>query len=134
MILIFQIFINGYFAYWFIIYLLFIGIRGSQTTIKNLYPKEIDSLFIELRHLMEKIKAHYANLTILIIVESVLLLVSGLTKLTINYTRNFEITFSYNLLFSIYNILKFIFLIFMVKEAHDTIEEASIYFSIFLNV
>jgi len=117
--------------YKFIIYLLFVAITESRTAIIHLYPKEIDNIFIELRHLMEKIKAHYANHTILIIIESVLLLISGLTKLTINYTRNFEITFSYNLLFSIYNILKFIFLIFMVKEAHNTIEEVSIYFSIF---
>lgn len=85
-------------------------------------------MFIKLRYLTEEIKTHYANHTILIIVESVLLLVSCLTKLTINYTNGFETEFSYNKLLLIFNILKFMFLFFIVKEAHNTVQEVSIFY------
>lgn len=92
-----------------------------------MYPKEINNLFIELRHLMEEIKTHYAIHTILFIIESVLLLASSLTKLTFNYTNKFETEFSYNKYLLIFNMLKFVFLFFIVKEAHNTIHEVSIY-------
>lgn len=95
------------------------------TDIKCFYPNELDNLFVELWNLTEEIKIYYAYHTVLLIIESVLLFVSSLTKLTFIYTSNLDEALLNNKLYLIYCILKMIFLFFIVQEAHNTIQEVS---------
>lgn len=106
-------------------FLSILAIHSSTT--KFMYPKEIDSLFIELRRLTAAVKSYYACHVILIIVESVLLFVSNVTKLTFNYTNHANTALYYNKLSLLYCILKMIFLYFVVQETHNTVEEVNIY-------
>lgn len=111
-----------------------IHIGISESTIDNncpYYPNKIQKMFNELRYLTEEIKTYYAIYTILIIFESVLLFVSSVTKLTINYTNGLEMKLLCNNFFIIYCILKMIFLFFIVHEAHNTVQEVSKVFFLF---
>jgi len=90
-----------------------------------LYPTEVHNLFIELRNLTEEVKTYYAYYALLIIIESVLLIASNVTKLIFNYTNHIDTVLSYNELLLIFYILKMIFIFFIVREAHNTIQEVS---------
>lgn len=103
----------------------FLGISYPTTTAKCLYPNEVHNLFIELRNLTEEIKTYYAYHAILIIIESVLMIVSNITKLTFKYTNSIDKDLTYNKLILIFCILKMIFIFFIVREAHNTIQEVS---------
>ncbi|XP_060869165.1 uncharacterized protein LOC132943984 [Metopolophium dirhodum] len=100
------------------------SICHSTTTEKCLYPTEVHYLFIKLRNLTEEVKSYYAFHALLIIIESVLLIASNVTKLAFNYTNNIDTAFVYNKLLLVFCILKMIFIFFIVREAHNTIQES----------
>ncbi|XP_026814315.1 uncharacterized protein LOC113554601 [Rhopalosiphum maidis] len=96
----------------------------ATITTKCFYPTEIHNLFIELRNLTEKVKTYYAFHALLIIIESVLLIASNVTKLAFNYTNNINTSLAFNRLALVFYILKMIFIFFIVREAHNTIQES----------
>lgn len=96
-----------------------------MTCTQRMSPKEIASLYNELRNLTEDVKNYYAYHAILTITDSVLLFVSNVTALTLNYTNEIDLTLVHNKMFLIYCILKLIFLILIVRETHNTVEEVS---------
>lgn len=96
-----------------------------MTCTQRMSPKEIASLYNELRSLTEDVKNYYAYHAILTITDSVLLFVSNVTALTLNYTNKIDLTLFQNKMFLIYCILKLIFLILIVRETHNTVKEVS---------
>ncbi|XP_022180040.1 uncharacterized protein LOC111040424 [Myzus persicae] len=100
------------------------SISHQTKTEKCLYPTEIHNLFIKLRNLTEEVKTYYGFHALFIIIESVLLIASNVTKLAFNYTNNIDTLFAYNKLLLIFCILKMIFIFFIVREAHNTIKES----------
>lgn len=107
-------------------FLLFLGISNPTTTTKCFFPTEVHNVFIELRNLTEEVKTYYAFHALLIIIESVLLIASNVTKLVFNYTNNIDTGLTYNRLILIFCILKMQFVFFLVREAHNTIQEVSL--------
>lgn len=89
-------------------------------------PKETANMYIELRDLTEKVKHYYAYHVILIILDSVLVFVLCVTSLTMNYTFKIKSTLLYNELLFVYCILKLLFLFFIVRETHDTVQQVSL--------
>ncbi|XP_025204886.1 uncharacterized protein LOC112601461 [Melanaphis sacchari] len=100
------------------------SLNNPTTTTKYFYPTEVLNLFIELRNLTEEVKTYYAFHALLVIIESVLLISSEVTKLSFisidNNIKNFKII----TLASIFCTLKIIFIFFIVREAHNTIQES----------
>lgn len=113
-------------------FLLILGISHSNTTGKYFYPTEVHYLFIKLRNLTEEVKTHYAFHALLIIIESVLLIFSNVTKLVFNYTNNVDTVFVFDKLLLVFYILKMIFIFFIVREAHNTIQEVSFIINYFI--
>lgn len=101
-----------------------------MTCTQHMSPKEIASLYNELRSLTEDVKNYYGYHTILTITDSVLLFVSNVTALTLNYTNKVDLILFQNKMFLIYCILKLIFLILIVRETHNTVEEVSEFLSL----
>lgn len=103
------------------------GVSMSSTSadIGYMYPKEVNRLFIELRGLTDEVKTYYAYHAIIIIVESVLILVSSATTLTINYLNELDKTYVHNGYCIGQCALRFLFLLYVVHEAHKTILEVS---------
>lgn len=106
------------------------GIKPSSSETKYIHPKEINSLFIELRGLTEDVKLHYAHHAMLIITESVLILVSSVTTLTVNYLNNLDTTFIHNGYFIGHCSLRLLFLYYVVRETHNTIHEVSAFYEL----
>jgi len=104
-------------------FLLFIGISRQIATEKCLYPSEIQNVFIKLRNLTEEVKTYYGFHALLLIIESVLLVASSVTKLAFNFTNDIHTLYVINKMILIYYIFKMIFIFFMVREAHNTIKE-----------
>ncbi|KAF0762665.1 Uncharacterized protein FWK35_00015866, partial [Aphis craccivora] len=97
--------------------------NNPTTTTKCFYPTEVHNVFIELRNLSEEVKTYYAFHTILIVIDSVLLIASNVTKLVFNYTHN-STGIEYNRFILIFGILKMQFVFFLIREAHNTIQES----------
>ncbi|CAH1721322.1 unnamed protein product [Aphis gossypii] len=100
------------------------SISNPTITTKCFYPTEVHNVFIELRNLTEEVKTYYAFHALLIIMESTLLIAAVVTKLVFSYTNNISTELIYNRLFLIFCILKFQFVFFLVREAHNTIQES----------
>jgi len=113
-------------------FLLILGISHSTPKEKCFYPTEVHYLFIKLRNLTEEVKTYYAFHALLIIIESVLLIASSVTKLVFNYTNYIDTVFVYNKLLLVFCILKMIFILFIVREAHNTIQEVSFIINYFI--
>jgi len=107
-------------------FLFFLGISNSTTTTKYFYPTEVHNVFIELRNLTEEVKTYYAFHALLIIMESVLLIASIVTKLVANYTNSISTELTYSRFILLFFILKMHFVFFLVREAHNTIQEVSL--------
>lgn len=88
-------------------------------------PKEIASLYNELRQLTEEVKNYYAFHAILTIMDFVIIFVLCVTSLTFNYTYKIQSMLLYNKLMFVYCILKLLFLFFIVRETHNTVQEVS---------
>lgn len=102
--------------------------KNSLLDIKYVYPKEVNSLFVELRSLTEEVKSHYAYHTIIIIIESILILISSATALTINFLNKSDMPLIDNEYFIGQCFLRLLFLFFVVRETHNTVLEVSIYY------
>lgn len=90
-----------------------------------MYTKEIANLYNELRNLTEDVKSYYAYHAIVTIVEILLIFISCVTSLTINYTDKVDFMLFHNILFFIYCNFKLLFLFFIVRETHNTVQEVS---------
>jgi len=101
-------------------------LNNSLPNTKYIYPKEINSLFTELRGLTEDVKDYYAYHAVLIIIESVIILVSTVTTLTVNFLNELDTDFIRNGYFMGHCSLRFFFLFFVVRETHKTILEVRI--------
>lgn len=97
--------------------------KNPSPGIKYIYPKEIINLFIELRGLTEEVKSYFACHTIIIIIESVLILVLDVTTLTINYLNELDIIFDHNAYFIGQCSLRLLFLFYVVRETNNTVLE-----------
>lgn len=88
-----------------------------------MYTKEINRLFIELRGLTDEVKTYYACHTIIVIIESSLILLTSATILAINYLKMLDNVIT----ISKYSIgqcaMRLVFLFYVVHEAHETILE-----------
>lgn len=104
-------------------------VRSSTSCIGCMYPSEIDSMFIKLRDLTEDVKTYYAYHAVLIVIESVIILVSSATALTINYQNKLETRFIHNGYFVGHCMLRLLFLYYVVRETHNTVLEVSIVIS-----
>lgn len=100
--------------------------KNSSPDIKYMYPKEVVGLFVELRDLAEDVKSNYAYHIIIIIIESILVLISSVTALTINCLNKSDIPFIDNEYFIGQCLLRLLFLFFVVRETHNTVLEVSI--------
>lgn len=90
-----------------------------------MFPKEITNLYNELRTLTDEVKNYYAYHAVLIIIDSILIFISSVTALTLDYTNEIAFSFFHNKLFLIYCVFKMLFLFFIVRETHDTVQEVS---------
>jgi len=99
--------------------------KNVRSTTQYMYPKEINSMFIELRGLTEEVKTDYAYHAMLFIVETVLILISCATMLTVNYLNELNTTFTYNGYFMGHCSLRLLFLFFVVRETHNATLEVS---------
>jgi len=84
-------------------------------------------MFIELRGLTEEVKTAYAYHAMLFIVETVLILISCATTLTVNYLNELDTTFINNGYFIGHCSLRLLFLYFVVRETHKATLEVSTY-------
>ncbi|XP_050056957.1 uncharacterized protein LOC126550083 [Aphis gossypii] len=100
------------------------ALNNSFPDTKYIHPKELNKLFTELRELTEEVKIYYAYHAILIIIETVIILVSSVTSLTVNYLNELDTEFVHNGYFIGHCTLRFIFLFYLVRETHKTILEA----------
>lgn len=96
-----------------------------MTCTTRMHPKEIASLYNELRQLTEEVKNYYAFHAILTIMDFVIIFVLCVTSLTFNYTYKIQSMLLYNKLMFVYCILKLLFLFFIVRETHNTVQEVS---------
>lgn len=101
-------------------------LNHSLPSTKYIHPKEINSLFTELRGLTEEVKVYYAYHAVLIIIESVMILVSTVTTLTVNLLNELDTDIVRNGYFMGHCFLRFLFLFFVVRETHTTSLEVSI--------
>jgi len=101
-------------------------IKANSANSQQLLPKEIAGLYSELRSLTEEVKTYFAYHAILTVMDSVLIFVSCVTVLTLNYTSKLESTLFYNELIFIYCIFKLLFLYLIVRETHNTVQEVSV--------
>lgn len=88
-----------------------------------MYPKEIVNIFNELRYLTDDVKIFYSYHAILIIIDTILICVSCVTALILNYTNNINLTLFHSNLFSVYCIFKLLFLFLFIREIHITVQE-----------
>lgn len=92
-----------------------------------MFPKEIIKLYNELRNLTEEVKNYYAYHAMLTIFYSILIFISNVTALTLDYTNEMKLSISHNFLFLVYCVLKMSFLFFIVRETHKTVQEVITY-------
>uniref|UniRef100_A0A2S2NEQ4 Gustatory receptor n=1 Tax=Schizaphis graminum TaxID=13262 RepID=A0A2S2NEQ4_SCHGA len=99
-------------------------LNNSFSETKYIHPKEMNNLFTELRELTEEVKTYYAYHAIIIIIETVIILVSSVTSLTVNYLSELDTKFVDNGYFIGHCFLRFLLLFFLVRETHYTTLEA----------
>ncbi|VVC31908.1 Hypothetical protein CINCED_3A025700 [Cinara cedri] len=99
---------------------------SSDIRYTMMYPKEVNNLFNELRDLTEEVKTYYAYHAIIIIVESVLILVSNATTLTVDCLNELDKTIVRNCYCVGHCALRLLFLFYVVREAHKAVLEVSI--------
>lgn len=92
-----------------------------------MYPNEITSLYNELRGLTEQVKSYYALPTIIVVTDSVLIFIMCVTTLTLNYTNKLNASLFHDHLLLIYCLSKLLFVFFIVREAHNTMQEVRIF-------
>lgn len=100
-------------------------LNNSFSDTKYIYPKEMNNMFTELRELTEEVKTYYAYHAIIIIIETVIILVSSVTSLTVNYLNELDTEFIHNGYFIGHCSLRFLLLFYLVRETHYTILEVS---------
>lgn len=105
------------------------GVSGhSKSGTKYMHPRDLNHLFIELRGITEEIKSFYAYHSMLLIIESIMILVSGVTTITINHLQ-LNAKFVHSEYFVVHCVLRLLFLFFVVRETHCTTCEASTLFA-----
>ncbi|VVC30892.1 7TM chemoreceptor [Cinara cedri] len=106
-------------------YIFACNIKDSWACPQLMYPNEITSLYNELRLLTEEVKNYYALHAILVITDSVLIFTACVTAMTLNYTNKSSKSLFADNLFLIYCLSKLLFVFFIVRETHNTMQEAN---------
>jgi len=89
------------------------------------YLSEVNRLYVKLHGLTEDVKTYYAYHAVLIVVESVIILISSVTTLTINFLNKLDTRFVHNGYFVGHCALRLLFLFCVVRETHSTVLEVS---------
>jgi hypothetical protein len=88
-----------------------------------MYPKELVNLFVQLRGLTNEVKIYYTYHAMLVIVESVLILITNVTALTVGYINGMQVD---NVHLIGHTSMRLLFLFYVVRETHNTKLEVSI--------
>jgi hypothetical protein len=88
-----------------------------------MFTKGITNLYNELRNLTEKVKNYYVYHAMLIIFDSIIIFISNVTILTLNYTNEIDSSIYHSNLFMVYCFLKMLLLFFIVRETQKTVQE-----------
>lgn len=107
------------------------GVNSDSAGTRRMRPKEIANMYMELRNLTEEVKSYYACHVILIILDTVFGLVLCVTLLTMDY-YTVRTKSSYHQLEFVHVVLKMLFLFFVVRETHNTVQEVSVVQTLFL--